>query len=67
MLDFSFPQVSQRMLKENGTLKLRKGPGDISVREDFTGVPVARPNLVWWESCCFQNDEALDVLVSITN
>lgn len=55
------------MLKENGTLKLRNGPGDILVREDFTGVPVARPNFVWWKSCCFQNDEALDILVSMTN
>lgn len=55
------------MLKENGTLELRNGPGDILVRVGLVGVPVASPNFVWWKSCCFHNAEALDILMSITN
>lgn len=42
-------------------------PGGILVGEDFMEVPVAQPNIVWWESCCFRNAEALDILMSLTN
>lgn len=56
------PQVSQRMLGENETQELSNVPGDIFVREDFTGVPAARSNFVWRKSCCFHNAEALDIV-----